>query len=359
MDGMPPQQEQGKQLQEQTNRVTNTIPRGLQFALYLTAMAWAATANAIAPRAASGIAVRLNLGMAEPLLGSLFLVFLIVVGFRVLDWLSSRGRYAEDALPLPLRAGWQREWGVGAAIGWGLCIAAALPLLVTGNLHARLGWHSGTALAVVLALLNLLVATLAQEMVYRGYAFRRLIAAIGPSWAAIVVSLVFAALIVQANPPRNVLVAFVDCVFFGLLLAMAWLRTHALWLGWGLHFAYRAVAAVLLGLPIAGRGEFGSPTDMFASGPRWLSGGAFGLDAAVLTSVAMLGGMIVLYRASRDYAWEYTHPPIVPAGYEVTVAPPAAHVAMEKAATAAPPPLVQIMPSTPQTRSVVDAGSSQ
>jgi hypothetical protein len=138
-----------------------------------------------------------------------------------------------------------------------------------------------------------------------------------------------------------------------LLLAMAWLRTHALWVGWGLHFAYRVVMAVVLGLPIAGRAEFGSPTEMYATGPRWLSGGAFGLDGAALTGLLMLGGMAVLYRATRNYAWDYTFAPIVPAGYEVTVAPPAAHVAMEKAAPP-PPALVQIMPTTPQTRSVIE-----
>jgi len=169
----------------------------------------------------------------------------------------------------------------------------------------------------------------------------------------VMISVVFALLVVGANPPHNFTLATIDCTLFGLLLAMAWLRTHGLWLGWGVHFAYRAVTAVALGLPVAGRGEFGTPIDMYASGPRWLTGGAFGLDAALLTGFAMLAGMIVLYRATREYAWQYTHPPIVGAGYEVTVAPPAAHVAMEKAA--APPPLVQIMPTTPQTRSVIDA----
>ena len=198
----------------------------------------------------------------------------------------------------------------------------------------------------------LLVLSLAEEVIFRGYAFRRLGAAIGPAWAAVAISLLFGTLLVQANPPHNTLVALVDCTLFGLLLAIAWMRTHALWLGWGLHFAYRAVAAVVLGLPIAGHGEFGSPTEMYASGPRWLSGGAFGLDAAFLTGVAMLGAIVVLYRATRDYAWKYTHPPIVAGGYEVTVAPPAAHAAMEAAAP--PPPLVQILPSTPQSRSVID-----
>jgi hypothetical protein len=235
---------------------------------------------------------------------------------------------------------------VGAAIGWGLCLAAVLPVLISGNLHGELRWQGGSAGALAMALATLLIAALAEEVIFRGYAFRRLIGAVGPGWATAIISLAFGVFLVEANPPSHFLIAVLDGALLGMLLAMAWMRTHALWVGWGLHFAYRAVAAVVLGLPIAGRGEFGSLSDTFVSGPRWLSGGAFGLDAALLTAVVMLGGMIVLYRVTRDYAWQYTHAPIIAAGYEVTVAPPAAHVAMEKAA--APPPLVQILPVTPR-----------
>jgi uncharacterized protein len=344
-------------LQQQTNPFAGNpiaiqISRGMQFVLFLTAMAWAAAANLIAERAAAGIAARFHFGSLESLLESMFLLFLAVIGFRTLDWIATRGQFGDDALPLPRRQGFLREWAVGAAIGWGLCLAAELPVLLTGNLHARFTWNSNSFTGMVVALVGILVGVLSVEVIFHGYPFRRLIAAVGPSWATILISLLFGVLIVQANPPRNGLLALIDCTLFGLLLAMAWLRTHALWLGWGLHFGYRAVMAIALGLPIAGHGEFGSPVDMYASGPRWLTGGAFGVDAALPTGLVLLGGMIVLYRATRDYAWLYTHAPIVPAGYEVTVAPPAAHVAMEKAA--APPSLVQILPTTPQTRSVVE-----
>ena len=305
----------------------------------------------VAERAAAGLSVRFRFGMMESLLENLFLLFLAVVGFRALDWIATRSRYAGQALPLPLRAGWRVEWAVGAAIGWGLCLAAALPVLLSGHLHAQFVWNSTTGVSMWLSLGSLMVGALALEVVFHGYAFRRLIDSVGPSWASMLMSILFAVLVVGANRPRNAMLAMVDCTVFGLLLATAWLRTHGLWVGWGLHFGYRAVMAVVLGLPIAGRAEFGTATDMYTSGPRWLTGGAFGLDAAFLTFFVMLGGMAVLYRATREWAWQYTFPTLEPGGYEVVVAPPAAHVAMEKAA--APPPLVQILPTTPQTRSVV------
>jgi uncharacterized protein len=317
---------------------------------------WAGAASVVAERAARGIAVHFQLGVFEALMRSVFLLFLAVVGLRTLDWIATHGRYSGEIVRLPRRPGWATEWGVGAAVGWGLCLAAVLPLLLSGHLHGHLMWQRSSAVAILLALGTLLCVTLAEEIFFRGYAYRRLSDAIGESWAAVAMSIVFAASMMIANRPLNSTMALVDGTLFGLLLTMGYLRTHALWVGWGLHFAYRAVAAVLLGLPIAGHGEFGSIIDVYASGPRWLSGGAFGLDAALFTAVVMWAGMAVLYRVTREYAWKYTHAPIVAGGYEVVVAPPAAHVAMERAA-AAPPPLVQILPITPHAMSARDDGN--
>jgi membrane protease YdiL (CAAX protease family) len=345
------------QLQEQIETIdrridVRRIPRGVQFALFLVAMGWAAAAGTIANRAAEGIATRFHLAITQSLLSNLFILFLIVVGLRLLDGIATRGRLLGEVFPLPFRPTWRREWLVGAAVGWGICVVALLPLSMSGNLHARFGWGIGTTLAVAMALLNLLLATLAQELIFRGYAFRRLTQAVGPAVGTILMSLLFAVVIVRVNPPRNATLAMADCTLLGLILAMAWLRTHGLWLGWGLNFAYRAVAAVWLGLPIAGQSDISSPTDISATGPRWLTGGAFGLDAALPTALVLVGALAVLYLVTRDWAWRYTHPVIVAGGYEVEVAPPAAHVAMEQ--SVAPPPLVQILSSTPQSRSVVE-----
>ena len=330
------------------------IPRGVQFALSLTALALAGAASVTAGRAAQGISVRFQLGALQPLMAALFLLFLVVVLFRGLDWMAVRGWQQSRVLPLPRRKGWVGEWGTGAALGWGLCLASVLPVLVSLNLHAEFLSGAFSLWPVLLALGTLLVASLAEEAIFRGYPFACLAAAVGPSWASVLLSAGFAIALISSNPPRHVMFALVDGLVFGLVLSMAYLRTHALWLGWGLHFAYRAVAAVLLGLPIAGRGDFGALLDTYISGPRWLSGGAFGLDAAFLTAFVTLGGMAVLYRVTRDYAWSYTHREIVGAGYEVAIAPPAAHTAMEQ--QAAPPPLVQIVAATPQTRSRLDEG---
>jgi len=63
----------------------------------------------------------------------------------------------------------------------------------------------------------------------------------------------------------------------------------------------------------------------------------------------LIVGIMVLVRVTRDYAWDYTHRPIVAAGYPMDVAPPKAHTDMEAAAA---PQLIQIAPTTPQEASL-------
>jgi hypothetical protein len=107
---------------------------------------------------------------------------------------------------------------------------------------------------------------------------------------------------------------------------------------------------VLFGLPLGGNVSFSSVIDTRAVGPAWLTGGDYGPGAAVFSILLVAVAIPVVVRVSGDWAWSYTHPPIIPAGYDVTVAPPAAHVAMEQAAVNAGP-LVQILPATAQSES--------
>jgi membrane protease YdiL (CAAX protease family) len=330
------------------------IPRSFQFVLFCAAGAWYLAAQAIAGKAARGISARFDLANTRPLLTGIFALFLVVLGFRLLDWIATRDGSLESVAPFPRRAGFGVEWGIGAAVGWGIALASVLPLMLAGDLHVHLltGWPVARQFALTVATLAIL--TLVEEVAFRGYLFCRLSQAIGNSWAAFVLSLIFGISLIQSPLLGRAFTALIACTLFGVLLTMAYLRTHALWLGWGLHFAYRAVIAILIGLPIVGHGEFSSFIDSYTTGPRWLNGDAYGLDAALLTLPILLIGMAVLYRVTREYAWNYTHAPIVAAGYEVTVAPPAAHVAMEQKAAAAAPALVQILPVTSQSRSVVE-----
>ena len=330
-------------------------PRSLQFALFLTAMVWYLCARALSESAAGGIAQRFDLGDEQPLIGAFFLLFLLVCGFASLRAIEHRRAPLRLTLGLPKRSTTRTEWATGAAIGWGIAVASVLPMVLGRCLNVEV-WTAPRAYFLLAAsLLTLAAATLAHTIGIYGYGFQRLIEAIGPVRATLVIvalGAIGAGLTQTASGSPDgtrILVAMLG----SLLLCLCWHRTHGLWLLWGLHFAWAASTGVLFGLPLGGDVSFSSIIDTRASGPVWLTGGSYGPAAAALSILVVLAAIPILVRVTGDYAWDYTHPPIIPGGYDVTIAPPAAHVAMEQAAQTAQPAgpasLVQILPVAPAT----------
>ena len=330
--------------------------RTLQLALFMTSVAWFLAAETVAGRAARGLSERFSLDAARPLLNSAFLLFLMALGFSLLQTIAKRRAPLRDVLGLPKRPTARREWLQGAALGWGMVVFAVIPMALAGTLHPQF-WTRPRAFGLLLLnLATLAVAALAEEVAFRGYSYRRLIEGIGPVAATILMSLLFG--VGHLLNPSATWASTLVTVLAGVLLSIAWLRTRGLWLGWGLHFAWNASMGVLFGLPVSGINDFASIVQTRAFGRPWLTGGDYGPEGAAFTVIVLLIGMVLLVRVTRDYAWHYTYVPIVAAGYPMEARPPAAHVAMEEMAQptrpAAPVSLVQILPSTPQTRSVGD-----
>ncbi len=324
--------------------------RTLQLALFITSVAWVGCSRALAERSARGIAARFGLGAGELLLASLFFLFLLAVGFSALQMIAHRSTSFGEVLGLPRRPTVRREWGIGAALGWGIVVLSVVPMALAGTLHVRLWTEPRAFWLVFVNLATIAVAALAEEVAFRGYPYRRLIEGIGPVGATIVVS-VFFGLLHMLNPGAT-LVSLVVTMLAGLLLSISWLRTRGLWLAWGLHFGWNASMGILFGLPVSGNSGFSTVVETRAIGPLWLTGGDYGPEAALFTVLVLLLAIGVLVRVTRDYAWHYTYEPIVPGGYPMDVAPPAAHTAMEQEAK--PASLVQILPTTPQRRSAGD-----
>jgi hypothetical protein len=323
----------------------------LQFALFLAALIWFLCARMLSGSASNGIALRFGLVDAGPLIQAAFLLLLVIVGIVLLRAIEQRRAPLRLTLGLPPRATSRQEWATGAAIGWGLAVASVLPMVLGRALSVEF-WTAPRAFWLLgLSLLTLALATLAHAIGVYGYAFPRLVEATGPVRATLIM---LAAVAVHAGlvpvaygtPDGARILVEVLCT---LLLALCWLRTHGVWLMWGLHFAWAASTGVLFGLPLGGDASYSSVVDMRTAGPLWLTGGGYGPAAATVSVFLLLAVIPIVVRVSSDWAWSFTHPPIIPGGYDVTIAPPAAHVAMEQAAqTASAGSLVQILPSTPR-----------
>lgn len=339
-------------------RSKSAVPRSLQFALFLIGLLWAIAARFAAVHAARGLSQALHAYDWLPLLRETSFVFLLLAGFTTLSWLVTRDGSVRVVNALPRRATAVREWSLGAALGWVLLLGALVPLIASGHLHPEFSWTAHDVYMLLLSVVALAMLSFGVELAFRGFLFQQLIGAIGPAAATVVLSGVFAlaASFGCFGPPasaRSVQVIF--CA--GLLYSCAYLRTHAVWLGTGLRFGWSTAMAVAFGLPVSGATDYSSVVFSNASGPHWLSGDGYGPDGATWTAIVQLAGIAALYALTRDYAWSYTHPEIVAGGYPMDVPPPAAHTAMEAAATK--PVLVQIAANTSSAASTLPAAAAE
>jgi len=291
--------------------------RALQLALFLSSVFWFLAADVVAVRASRGLSERFSLGPIRPLLTSIFLLFLLALGFTVLQTLTGRRAPLRDIFGLPRRPTAAREWSLGASLGWGLVVLAILPMALARTLNIHL-WAQPRAFGLLLLnLLTLAVAALAEEVAFRGYPFQRLIDATNPTLATIFMSLLFGA-IHLANPGATFSSTIVT-IFAGWLLAIMYLRTRALWVAWGFHFTWNATMGILFGLPISGITSFSPVVASNTVGPLWITGGDYGPEGSLICAIVILVLIFVTIRATRDLKYRYAQPVIIPAGIPVDI----------------------------------------
>lgn len=224
------------------------------------------------------------------------LLALLVMGtyvwlLTVADGVTSR-RIA--ALGLPQRQGWRKQFAIGCALGVGLTILAVAPIAIWGD--ARLTVHLGGRVLVRAGgvVFVLLMGALAEEMMFRGYPFQHLVEGIGAPGAIVVFSILFGA--VHLSNPGATVWGLINTILIGILLAIAYLRTRALWLPWGIHFGWNLTLGMLLGLPVSGLRIFNVVVRTTVMGPRWATGGSYGVEASVTGGIAVLVGIAVVWK---------------------------------------------------------------
>ncbi len=211
------------------------------FCLFVVGLIWLAIARLLANRAAHGLSAGDWVDLVE--WGAL--VFLLLVGYVAMGRSFSGQARPLAAMGLPRRSGRGREFAVGAAAGWALLLLAVLPSAFLGGLRITFWTAPHQWFLLLLDGIVLLLAALSEELVFRGYPFQRLIDAIGPGLATLLMSAIFTAYHYNADTPRPaILVLFL----LGCILSLAYLRTRALWLPWALHFAWNASMGLLFGL---------------------------------------------------------------------------------------------------------------
>ncbi|MGH9615967.1 MAG: lysostaphin resistance A-like protein [Acidobacteriaceae bacterium] len=314
--------------------------RGRALARFIAGVVWLLVSFYIANKAAHGF----SRGALFPLLRNLFEIFILVVGFGYMELAWDGRREPVKAMGLDARPGGAREFGLGAALGWGMVAVVILIEALAGHFYVQIsgGGRYWTLLGV--QILTLAAGALAGEIAFRGYPFQKLVEATGPFSAAILAAILFGLLRVE-TPGSTPTAVWISAVA-ALLLSVAYLRTHALWLGWGLHFGWTASIAILFGQPLAGSRQASSVIHSYVDGPTWLTGSEFGPEGSLVALIVLWLGLYFLARTTRQLAWKYSQPEIRAAGIPVELGHPmhpvASPAASASASEAPRPGLVQI-----------------
>jgi hypothetical protein len=105
----------------------------------------------------------------------------------------------------------------------------------------------------------------------------------------------------------------VNTAGFGVLFGYAYLRSHDLWLPFGLHFGWN-LSLPLLGVNVSGLTMNVTGYELsWSAGPLW-SGGQYGAEASLLTSGVLVALSAYVFRAPvRRQMSPIFDPPVEPA----------------------------------------------
>lgn len=163
-------------------------------------------------------------------------------------WLGTRllARWVGiDQLGLQRQPGWGRQLGLGAGLGIGLVGMVLLLGLLTGSFRLTGFLVGGLGpLRLLIIGLEYLYVAVSEEVVFRSFLSELLPRGLARPWVALIATLLFTGAHLRKTGLDPLLLSFI--FLLGLVLMLAYLRTGALWVSIGLHWAYDGFNLLLL-----------------------------------------------------------------------------------------------------------------
>ncbi|SDG29498.1 MULTISPECIES: CPBP family intramembrane glutamic endopeptidase [unclassified Duganella] len=184
-----------------------------------------------------------------------------------------------------------RETGMGVALG------AALGLTVAGILAAAGAFViTGTSDSFGFLLKSLpeqIMVACFEEIMFRAVVFR----IVEQRWgtrAALLASMLLFGLAHLSNDNVSVMAIVMTCIA-SLVFCACYMKTRRLWLPIGAHFAWNSTYDGLFAVPMSGHTARGW-LQVSMSGPEWLTGGGYGVEASVVTLIVWGAVAILMLR---------------------------------------------------------------
>lgn len=191
---------------------------------------------------------------------------------------------------------WLKELCLGGLIGAALMLIPALILWLFGWVDWQVN-PTGLSMLTTNLLLFAGVAV-AEEVLFRGFIFQRLVARLGAGPAQVLLAGYFL-LTHLGNPGMTGAVkglASANIFLASLLFGLAFLRTQSLAMPLGLHFMANMMQGGVLGFGVSGARQAGLLQPILGNVPVWVTGGAFGLEASVFSLMTIVVTLILFFQ---------------------------------------------------------------
>lgn len=191
-------------------------------------------------------------------------------------------------------AGALSEWARGAGLGVLIGLLTLMPLWGLGFYGVE---RLGDSFALLQQMPEMVLVSVFEELLIRGVIFRIAEQAWGSRRALVLSTVVF----VAAHLPGGInLVGMLVTAAASIAFTAAYQLSRRLWLPIGMHFAWNYMFSAVLSLPVSGYDAKGWVRGTI-SGPEWLSGGAYGIEAsAAALLVWVIAATLLLNRADKD-----------------------------------------------------------
>lgn len=191
-----------------------------------------------------------------------------------------------------------KELIVGLLLGACSMAVIFIVLLLTGNITLKNSLLSpnlstnalwGIALYIVVAL--------NEEIMCRGYVQTTLNQMRMPWVAAIITSAMFSAL--HLGNPNVKTIGLFNIFLVGLLFSYMYIKTKSLWMPIGYHFTWNYFQGNVFGFPVSGTTQSKGFYNIAAVKENILTGGSFGPEAGILTTLVIVIGVAVVWRMTK------------------------------------------------------------
>jgi membrane protease YdiL (CAAX protease family) len=207
----------------------------------------------------------------------------------VLGYWAYVNRVEQRAVTELSGSGAPTEWTRGAWFGVLLGLLTLAPLYVLG-VYRNEGMGEGFRL--VKQIPEMLLVSVIEELLIRGVMFRIAEQAWGSRRALVFSTVLF----VAAHLPGEIsLMGVLVTAAASLAFTAAYQLSRRLWLPMGMHFAWNYLFSAVFSVPVSGH-EANGWLHGSLSGPEWLSGGAYGVEASAMALLVWVAASAILLR---------------------------------------------------------------